>query len=381
MTIALNDAQAASKAEFREFVRHEIHPHANRWDREERMPADLVVRLGQKGYLGGLTPRDYGGAGMDMVTFGLLNEEMGRGCSSVRSLLTVHGMVQFAILRWGKEDQKRKWLPRLATGEIIGAFGLSEPGAGSDATAIETTAAVSGSSYILNGTKAWTTFGQIANLVLVFGKQDGRICAFLVESDRPGFSATPVSGLLGIRASMSATLRLDSCVIPKENLIGGVGFGFSAVGSAALDIGRYSVACGCVGIAQACLDASIEYASTRKQYGSLIKEHQLIRKMITEMVVNVRARTALCHRAGQLKEAGDPRTLMETLVAKYFASKAATQSANDAVQIHGANGCSADYPVQRYYRDVKIMEIIEGSTQILEINIAKEACDIYGSDT
>ena len=157
------------------------------------------------------------------------------------------------------------------------------------------------------------------------------------------------------------------------------GFGFSAVGSAALDIGRYSVACGCVGIAQACLDASIEYASGRKQYGVFIKDHQLIRKMITEMVVNVRAARALCHRAAHLKDAGDPRTMLETLVAKYFASTTATKTAGDAVQIHGANGCSAHYPVQRYYRDVKIMEIIEGSTQILEINIAKEVCDMHGS--
>jgi glutaryl-CoA dehydrogenase (non-decarboxylating) len=379
MTSELNDAQAVSQAEFREFVRQEIHPHADLWDRQESMPADMVTRLGQKGYLGGLIPREYGGAGMDMVTFGLLNEEMGRGCSSVRSLLTVHGMVQFALLRWGKEDQKKRWLPRLATGEVIGAFGLTEPSAGSDAAGIQTSAAVIENSYVLNGTKVWTTFGQIAHLFLIFGKQDGRICAFLVESDRPGFSATPVSGLLGTRASMAATLRLESCVIPKENRIGGVGFGFSAVGSSALDIGRYSVACGCVGIIQASLDASIEYASTRKQYGVLIKDHQLIRKMITEMAVNVRAARALCYRAGQLKEAGDPRTVMETLVAKYFVSRAATQAANDAVQIHGANGCSADYPVQRYYRDVKIMEIIEGSTQILEINIAKEVCDMHGS--
>ena len=291
MTINLSDAQTARQAEFREFVRTEIHPHADRWDRDECMPADVVRRLSQNGYLGGLIPREYGGAGMDMVTYGLLNEEIGRGCSSVRSLLTVHGMVQFAILRWGKEEQKKKWLPRLATGEVIGAFGLTEPGAGSDAASIETSADVTENSYVLNGTKVWTTFGQIAHVVLIFAKQDGRNCAFLVETDRPGFSATPVSGLLGTRASMAATLRLNSCAIPKDNRVGGVGFGFSAVGSAALDIGRYSVACGCVGIAQASLDASIEYASTRKQYGVLIKDHQLIRKMITEMVVNVRRGT------------------------------------------------------------------------------------------
>jgi len=377
MKLEVSDAQAAGQAGFREFVRSEIEPHADRWDREERIPMELVARLGQVGYLGALIPAEYGGSGMDMVTYGLLNEEVGRGCSSVRSLLTVHGMVQFSILRWGSDEQKKRWLPRLATGKAIGAFGLTEPGAGSDARGIEASATVRGNSYVLHGTKQWTTFGQIADIFLIFAEQDGRVCAFLVERNRPGFSATPLGGLLGSRASMLATLRLDSCAIPKENRVGGVGLGLSAVASAALDVGRYSVACGCVGIAQASLDASIAYASTRKQYGALLKDHQLIRKMITEMVANVSAARALCYRAGQLKDAGDPRTILETLIAKYVASKAAMQSASDAVQIHGANGCGALYPVQRYYRDAKIMEIIEGSSQILEINIAKEACDQY----
>ena len=370
-----DDVQAASRAGFREFVRSEIEPHADRWDREQRIPMELVARLGHLGYLGALVPDSYNGSGMDMVTYGLLNEEVGRGCSSVRSLLTVHGMVQFAILRWGNEEQKKHWLPRLAAGKAIGAFGLTEPNAGSDAAGIETSATVRGGSYVLNGQKRWTTFGQIASVFLIFAKQEGRSCAFLVERDRPGFSATPFGGLLGTRASMTANLRLDSCEIPKENRIGGVGFGLSAVGSAALDVGRYSVACGSVGIAQACLSASIAYASVRKQYGVLLKDHQLIRKMITEMVTQVSAARALCYRAGQLKDAGDPRTILETLIAKYVASKAATQSANDAVQIHGANGCGPDYPVQRFYRDCKIMEIIEGSSQILEINIANYVCD------
>ncbi len=356
-------------------MRAEIEPHADRWDREQRIPMELFARLGQVGYLGALVPSSYNGSEMDMVTYGFLNEEVGRGCSSVRSLLTVHGMVQFAILRWGTEEQRKQWLPHLATGKVIGAFGLTEPGAGSDAAGIQTSATVRGGSYILNGTKVWTTFGQIADVFLIFAQQEGRICAFLVERSRPGFSATPLDGLLGTRASMLATLRLDSCEIPKENRVGGVGFGLSAVASAALDLGRYSVACGSVGIAQACLSASIAYASSRKQYGVLLKDHQLIRKMITEMVTQVSAARALCYRAGQLKNAGDPRTILETLIAKYVASKAATQSASDAVQIHGALGCGPEYPVQRFYRDSKIMEIIEGSSQILEINIAKFVCD------
>jgi glutaryl-CoA dehydrogenase (non-decarboxylating) len=375
----LNDAQKAAQAGFQEFVRTEIAPHADRWDREGRIPTELITRMGRAGYLGALIPAEYGGSALDMITYGLLNEEVGRGCSSARSLLTVHGMVQFAILRWGNEVLKKRWLPRLATGEVIGAFGLTEPEAGSDAAGIRTSATPGEGHYVLDGTKIWITYGQIADVVLTFAQQEGRMCAFLVESRTPGFSSTPIDGMMGTRAAMTAKLQLDGCVIPKENRIGGVGFGLSAVGSAALDMGRYSVACGSVGIAQACLDASIAYASARKQYGALLKDHQLIRKMITEMAVNVAAARGLCYRAGYLKDTGDPRTVMETLIAKYFASKVAVQSAGDAVQIHGAHGCGPDYPVQRYYRDCKIMEIIEGSSQILEINIAKHVCDSYGS--
>ncbi len=378
MSFDISGTQAASQAEFREFAQTEIAPHANAWDRDEHMPADLISRLGRKGYLGALVPPEYGGFARDMITFGLLNEEFGRACSSVRSLLTVHGMVQFAILRWGNETQKKQWLPRLATGELIGAFGLTEPNVGSDARSVETSATVAGNSYILQGNKVWTTFGQIANVYLIFGQQEGRVCTFLVERDRPGFSATPVKGVLGTRASMIATLRLDQCEIPKENRVGGVGFGLAAVGSAALDIGRYSVACGCVGVAQACLDASIQHVCRRKQYGSLLKDHQLIQKMITEMAVNISAARGMCLRAGALKDAGDSRTLIETLMAKYFASKVAVQATTDAMQIHGASGFSADSTVQRHYRDAKIAEIIEGSSQILEINIAKEICNTAG---
>jgi glutaryl-CoA dehydrogenase (non-decarboxylating) len=381
MSFELTEAQAASQASFRAFVRAEIVPHANQWDREERMPVGLINRMREMGYLGALIPSEYGGAGMDMVTFGLLNEELGRGCSSVRSLLTVHAMVQFAILRWGNDHQKQHWLPRLAKGELIGAFGLTEPNIGSDARSIETSATLKGGTYELTGNKVWTTFGQVADVFLIFAQQEGRLCTFLVERSRPGFSTSPLTGVLGTRASMIANLRLESCEIPKENRLGGVGFGLSAVGSAALDIGRYSVGCGCVGVAQACLDASIEHASVRKQYGVLLKDHQLIRKMITEMAVNVNAARYLCYRAGALKDAGDSRTVIETLMAKYFASKAAVAAAGDAVQIHGAKGCSPDCSVQRYYRDAKVPEIIEGSSQILEINIAKDVCDTYGAAT
>lgn len=370
MKIELTPQQKNDQAAFRAFVGEEIVPKANRYDQEEYTPPELITRVAQQGYLGALVAGESGGTSMDMITFGLLNEEFGRGCSSLRSLLTVHSMVTFALLRWGSKQQKECWIPRLAAGESIGAFGLSEPNVGSDAKSVETTAQLCGDAYVLNGQKKWITYGQIANLFLIFAQCDGRVSAFLVERDTPGLSTKPISGMLGTRASMLAELHLSDCRIPKENLVGGRGFGLATVATSALDIGRYSVAWGCVGIAQACLEASLQYTGTRKQFGSYLKEHQLIQQMITDMMVNVKAARLLCYQAGYLKDTGDPATIMETWVAKYFASTIAVKAANDAVQLHGANGCSNDYPVQRYLRDAKIMEIIEGSTQIQQMTIA-----------
>ena len=368
----------AARAAFAEFARREIAPHADRWDADERLPREVIDRLAAAGYLGSLIPSEYGGAGMSMLDFGALNEEIGRACSSLRSLLTVHGMVQFAIARWGSPAQKQHWLPRLASGGAIGAFALTESGAGSDGHSIETRAASRGGGFVLDGTKRWTTFGAIADVFLVFAQQDRGIDALLVERDRPGVTATPTTGLLGTRASMLATVRFDGCDLPRENRLGGAGFGLHAVGASALDVGRYSVACGCVGIVQASLDASVAYASARTQFGAPLKDYQLIQQMITGMAVNLSAARCLCRRAGSLKDAGDPGAMIATLMAKYFASQAAMRAAADAVQIHGANGCGSGYPVQRYFRDAKIMEIIEGSSQIQEITIAREVCAAGG---
>jgi glutaryl-CoA dehydrogenase (non-decarboxylating) len=370
MQIALTPQQSSQQAAFRAFVQAEIIPYADRFDQEEMTPPALIQKIAQQGYLGALAPVESGGLGMDMITFGLLNEEFGRGCSSLRSLLTVHSMVTYAVLRWGNKQQKASWLPRLATGDVIGAFALSEPNVGSDAKSIETQAELRGNTYVLNGRKKWITYGQIANLYLVFAQCDGRVSAFLVERDTPGFDIRPIQGIIGIRASMTAELFFQDCVIPKENLIGGRGFGLASVATSALDIGRYSVACGCVGIAQACLEASLHYTRERKQFGVYLKDHQLIQQMITNMITNVKAARLLCYNAGYLKDIGAPNTIMETWIAKYFASTSASKIASDAVQIHGANGCSSDYPVQRYWRDTKIMEIIEGSTQIQQTTIA-----------
>ena len=370
MKLELTPQQKNAQAEFRAFVNEEIIPDANRCDREQNTPVQLIQKLAQREYLGAVIPKAQGGSNMDAIAFGLLNEEIGRGCSSLRSLLTVHSMVARAICKWGSKHQKEYWLPKLATGEAIAAFALSEPNVGSDAKSVETTATISGDSYVLNGQKKWITYGQIADIFLVFAQCEGQSAAFLVEKDSPGLSIKPISGMLGVRASMLAELHLNNCRIPQENLVGRLGFGFSYVASSALDYGRYSVAWGCVGVAQACLEACLRYTSQRKQFGVYLKEHQLIRQMIAEMIVNIKAARLLCYQAGYLKDIGDPRAFTETSIAKYFAAKILTNVANDAVQIHGANGCSSEYPVERYWRDAKIMEIIEGSTQIQQISIA-----------
>ncbi|MBU7586539.1 MAG: acyl-CoA dehydrogenase family protein [Nostoc sp. TH1S01] len=377
MKIELTPQQKNYQAEFKAFADEEILPHAGEWDKKEFTPPELIKKIAQRGFLGAVLPQEYGGEGMDMISYGILNEEIGRGCSSVRSLLTVHNMVSQAICKWGSKFQKDYWLPKLATGEIIGAFALSEPNVGSDAKSVETTATFTGNAYILNGRKKWITYGQIADLFLVFAKCEGKPTAFLVEKNNPGLSVKPMSGILGTRASMVAELQFNNCEVSEENLVGKLGFGFAYIAASALDYGRYSVACGCVGIAQACLEACIKYTSDRKQFDVYLKEHQLIRQKITQMIANIKAARLLCYQAGYLKDINHPNSIIQTSIAKYFASTAATKIANDAVQIHGGNGCSSEYPVERYLRDSKIMEIIEGSTQIQEITIAESGYQDY----
>jgi glutaryl-CoA dehydrogenase (non-decarboxylating) len=369
LNFELNPQQRAAREEFRAFVAAEIAPHAGRWDREGAIPRELVDRLRERGYLGSNVPADYGGPGRDNVTYGLLTEEIGRGCSSVRSLLTVHDMVAHVIGRWGSPGQRERYLPALARGEILGAFCLSEPNAGSDAKSVETVARDDGDAWVLDGRKKWTTFGQIAGLFLVLAKVDDKATAFLVERETPGVTVKPLTGITGTRASLLAEIFFEGCRVPKENLIGKPGFGVSAVMSTALDHGRYSVAWGAVGLAQACLDASRAYAAERRQFGVPIAEHQLVRRMLTNMIAEVRAARLLCLRAGWLRDTRDPGATGEIWVAKYFASTMATRAALDAVQIHGANGCSEEYPVERYLRDSRVLEIIEGSTQIQQITI------------
>jgi glutaryl-CoA dehydrogenase (non-decarboxylating) len=371
MVFQLTNEQQERQQAFKSFVNKTVLPYADTNDREEHTPPALIQEMADAGYLGALIPEQWHGREMDMITFGLLNEELGRGCSSLRSLLTVHSMVAHTILRWGTKPQQEHWLPKLATGEVIGAFGLSEPNVGSDVKSIETKAELRGETYILNGVKKWTTYGQIADLFLIFARCDDQIPAFLVPRDTPGLVVRPLQGMLGTRASMLAELHLSDCHVAKEMLVGGRGLGLASVAQSSLDIGRYSVAWGCVGLAQRCLELSLEYANERKQFGVYLREHQLVQQMLADMITQIQAARLLCLQAGHSKTSGAPETIMETWIAKYFASTTATKVANNAVQIHGANGCSSDYSVQRYLRDAKIMEIIEGSTQIQQITIAQ----------
>jgi alkylation response protein AidB-like acyl-CoA dehydrogenase len=365
--LELTSEQRQARAEYRAFAAAEVAPHAGQWDRDEALPPEIIRKLAERGWLGTIVPKEFGGPGIDMITYGILTEELGRGCSSVRSLLTVHDMVCQALVRWGSKGQREQFLPRLVSGEILGAFALSEPNAGSDAKGIATTAEKDGDEYVLNGRKRWITFAQIADLFLVFLQCEGKPTAFLLERQTPGLSIEPTKGLLGTRATMLGEMIIDGCRVPAGNMVGRIGFGVSHVVAAALEQGRYSVACGSVGIAQACLDASLAYSRERVQFGNPIFDHQLIRAMLTDMIVQVRAARLMCYRAGHLRETGDPGAFMETMAAKYLASTVAAKVATDAVQIHGGNGCTDDYPVSRYFRDAKVMEIIEGSTQIQQM--------------
>ncbi|MFM2058202.1 MAG: hypothetical protein RLY71_2587 [Pseudomonadota bacterium] len=371
MDIALTAAQQQARDRFRAFADEHVVPHADRFDADEHLPDSLIRALAQTGWLGATVPPAYGGQGMDAITFGLLCEEIGRASASLLSLLIVHGMVCQSILKWGTDAQKSHWLPRLATGERLGAFGLTEPEVGSDASAVQTRAVADGEGYVLTGEKKWISFGQVANLFLIVARCDDQPTAFLVERDTPGFSSEPIKGMLGFRAAMLGRLVLDGCRIPAGHLVGRIGFGFTHVAGSALDHGRYCVAWGCLGVIEACVAASLRYSSERKQFGDFLKSHQLIQQMVADMLTEARATRLMCLHAAHLKEQGDPSMIMETSTAKYFASRAAMRAADSAVQIHGANGCHVSHPVQRYFRDARIMEIIEGSNQIQQIIIAK----------
>ncbi|UCG12328.1 MAG: acyl-CoA dehydrogenase family protein [Deltaproteobacteria bacterium] len=371
MEIELNTAQKAARDEFKIFVDEHVAPFADEFDSKERIPDILIRTICERGYMGAMVPKEYGGKAVDALTWGLLCEEIGRGSASLVSLLTVHSMVSQTLAKWGNEEQRKKWLPKLATGESIGAFGLTEPEVGSDGKSVLTEAIADGNDHIVNGEKRWISFGQIADLFLILAQLQGKPTAFLIERNTEGFSAEPISGMLGFRSAMLAELNMNDCRIPSGNMVGNIGFGFSHVAGTALDHGRYCISWASLGLLQGCVNACLEYAGQRRQFGAFIKDHQLVQEMITEMAVHAKAARLMCYHAAYQKDRGDPSLIMETSMAKYFNSRVAVKAALNAVQIHGANGCSDRYPVARYLRDAKILEIIEGSNQMQQIIISQ----------
>jgi len=364
MHLEYSDAQRQEQQRFRAFAQQHIVPFAAEWERREATPPELIDALRAEGLLGAID--------LDPIVYGLLTEEIGRACSSIRSLLTVHDMVTLALRRWGSPRVKEELVPRMLKGELLGALGLSEAVAGSDAAGVQTQARQEGDTFVLQGGKKWITYGQIADVFLVLAQLDGaerKPTAFVVEAARDGFSRSPITGIMGTAASMVAELQFDRVRLPLDQRVGSAHRGMT-IAQTALQWGRYSVAWGSVGIAQACLDASLDYTQTRQAFGQALGRHQLVQRLLTEMKTNTRAARLLCLRAGHLLKTGSYDADAEIMVAKYFASRTAAQAAVDAVQLHGAAGVSTEYPVARYLRDSRIPEIIEGSTQIQQTTIA-----------
>ena len=376
----LTDEQRLVRETAREFADKEIIPVARENDRNARFDTDLVKKLGEMGYLGSIVSEEYGGRGIDYRTYALIVEEVGRGDSSARTVVSVQtSLVCSSIERWGTEEQKQRWLPRLCSGEALGCFGLTEPDTGSDAANLKTRATRDGDGWRISGQKQWISLGNYAEVALIFAQTDPEqghrgLAAFLVPTASDGFSSTEVHGKLGLRASDTAELALDDIAVGADALMGEVGDGFK-VAMSALDSGRYSVAAGCVGICQGCVDASVAYSKEREQFGRPLAAFQLVQEMIADMVVDTEASRALVWRAGFLKDTGQPNT-METSVAKLYSTEAAVRSANNAIQVHGGSGYVDDYPVERYLRDARVTTLYEGTSQIQKLIIGRAATGV-----
>jgi alkylation response protein AidB-like acyl-CoA dehydrogenase len=373
MSIRLTDNQLHSRDQARRFAADRIAPWAAEIDQRQTTPDHVLTAMRTGGYLGAALPARWGGGGLDPVSYGLVTEEIGTACSSVRSLMTVHNMSAQAIARMGDPDQHGDLLPPLCTGERIIAFALSEPDVGSTAHAMETEAVARRDAYLLNGTKKWITYGQVADLFLVFAHSDRRPIALIVDRESDGLSVTPVREVFGTRGAMLADLRFNDVVVPKSRQLGPPGTGLSFVANAALDHGRFSVAWGSAGIIRACLDACVSYTQQRQQGGQPLKDYQLVRRHLTDMLVAYTTAHALCHRSALLRDSGDPRAVMETSMAKYHAADAAIRVATNAVHLHGANGCTTDHPVGRCLRDATVMGIVEGTHEIHQVSLANYA--------
>jgi alkylation response protein AidB-like acyl-CoA dehydrogenase len=374
MDFSLTDEQELIRASAREFCEREIVPHSRDWDRAEALDRGLVAKLAAAGYLGATIAEEYGGMGLDTVSYCLLMEELGRADSSVRGIVSVNlGLVGKTIAKWGTEEQKREWLPQLASGDALGCYALTEPGSGSDPASLVTRAQRDGGDWVLSGSKIFITLGSWAGLALVFarsGEEGARgLTCFLVSTGAAGYSATPIKGKLGLRAQDTAEVFLDGVRVPDSSRLGGEGDGFK-VAMSALDNGRISLAAGCVGIAQGCLDACVTYAAERRQFGKAISSFQLVQELLADMSVELEAARLLTWRAALLADSGQRHTL-ESSVAKYYASEVSVRAANAAVQVHGGYGYVDEYPVGKYLRDARVTTLYEGTSQIQKLIIGR----------
>ncbi|SET22283.1 glutaryl-CoA dehydrogenase (non-decarboxylating) [Salinibacillus kushneri] len=368
MNFEFSEEQKLLRETVRHFVDKEIMPYIQKWDEEGKYDEGINQRLGELGLMGVCIPRKYGGSGMDYNSLAIVCEELERGDTAFRTAVSVHtGLNSMTLLQWGTEEQKQKYLLPQAKGEKIGAFGLTEPGAGSDVAAMQTTATRDGDDYILSGQKTWISLCDVADHFLVFAYTDKDqkhhgISAFIVERSMPGFSSKAIKGKHGIRAGNTGEIFFDEVRVPKENLLGEEGEGFK-IAMSALDNGRFTVAAGACGLTMACLEASVKYCHERKTFGKEIAKHQLVQQMIAKMEAGLQMSRLLVYRAGELKNQGK-RNTRETSLAKWQACDIANQSADDAVQIHGAYGYSNEYPVERHLRNSKAPVIYEGTREI-----------------
>jgi butyryl-CoA dehydrogenase len=373
MDFDLNEEQRMIQETISKFAREEIAPVASENDKKGQFPLDIFKKLAELGFMGTPIPEEYGGAGFDYISHAIVAEEIGRVDSSLRGTYSVQvSLVELPIYNFANEEQKKKYLPKLTSGEWIGCYGLTEPNAGSDPASMNSSAEEDGDYYVLNGQKTWITNAGIADLAIVYAKTDkeagGRgITAFLVERGMEGFSTSDLHDKLGLRASNTGEIFLENCRVPKENIMGEINKGFK-IALSTLDFGRYTVAAGCVGVAQGCIDVCKDYAKQRIQFGKPIAGFQLIQQMIADMVVECEAGRLLVYRAGHLKNKG-VRNTRETSIAKYYCSEMVNRVAYKAIQIHGGYGFSGEYDVERFYRDARINTLYEGTSQIQQLII------------
>ncbi len=380
MDFDLTDEQRLIRETARAFTDNEIVERARENDRNEHFDLELVAKIAGQGYLGAIVPREYGGAGLDYLTYGLVVEEVGRGDSAMRTVISVQtSLVCSALLRWGTEEQKQRYLPRLCSGEWLGCFGLTEPDTGSDAANQRTRARRTEAGWVINGAKMWISMGNHAKVAMIFAQTDPEqghrgLACFLVETDQPGFQPQPIHHKMGLRGSDTAAISLLDVEVPEDAMLGQVGDGFK-VAMRSLDSGRYSVAAGCVGICQGCVEASVSYAKQRVQFGQPIAGFQLVQAMLADMKVRTDASRMLVWRAGFLKDSGQPNTT-ETSIAKLYATESAVHCANTAIQVHGGSGYVDDHPVERYFRDVRVTTLYEGTSQIQSLIIGRSLTGI-----